>query len=74
MSDIKPAQLSFGSTVTPKHPTKPPVTPMSNSTMIEQTVYETAESKDDRDMFTTASDFNNLHVFLMTRIGAFLSI
>lgn len=56
--DIKPIQLFPQSLVTPKQPAKVPVTPMSNSTMIDQTMCEPAECNQASALFTTASDFS----------------
>ena len=54
---VKPVSL-FQAPVTPAVPVKKPVTPMSNSTMIEHAVPEPTESAEPSALFTTASEFN----------------
>ncbi|KAL5255578.1 hypothetical protein ACHWQZ_G010974 [Mnemiopsis leidyi] len=54
--NIKPVTL-FQQPVTPNLPAKKPVTPMSNSTMIEHVVQGSTEVTEPSALFTTASEF-----------------
>ena len=54
--NIKPVNL-FQQPVTPTMPAKKPVTPMSNSTMIEHVVQNSVEIAEPSALFTTATEF-----------------
>ena len=53
---VKPVSL-FQQPVTPAMPAKKPITPMSNSTMIDHVVQNATEIAEPSALFTTASEF-----------------